>query len=248
MRKALFLSLLLFTGCASTGTGSKWWAPATWFSHSAADRSDKADARVAGYKDQAIKAAQKSVHEAKDAIAQAPASRPVDVAKEATDNAAALLDQAAGPLTAAELAAIRSQVAGLLSENAQLRADAEKQREEERGKVATLSTKLADAVRDSQTANDRLRAAFDRENALANQLRSQRAFLWILGVLSFLATCGYLYVRFALGGLPGALGTALASAQRQAPSVADAMRSFLDTHLNRSEQDAVRAAFSKASQ
>src|SRR6185295_11362241 len=86
--------------------------------------------------------------------------------------------------------------------------------------IAKVSAQLEAAVRDSQTANDKLRSAFDRENALADELRSERALKWILGSLAVLAMAGWLYVRFFLGGLPAVTGGLLARLEARSPQAA----------------------------
>jgi hypothetical protein len=244
--RILALACLLFLSGCSTGSGAKFWAPATWFSHKPADRADKADARVDANKEYAVKQAQRLIKEASVALASAPSSRPVEVAVIATDGAVGLLDQVAGPLSLGELAAIRAQVAGLLSENAELRAEAEANRDDAAKASAKLSLQLEEAVRNSQTANDKLRVAFDKENALANTLRSQRALIWILIGVAVIGFAGWAYMKFFLGGIPNALGMALSSAEKQSPAMADIFRNLLDSNLNRSEQGAVKAAFNKA--
>lgn len=231
-------ALLTLTGCA-TSTGSKWYAPTTWFSHAPADTVDKAEATQDKARSAAVKAAQRATHETAEALAVAPTSRPVEVATESNASAVALLDQAAGPLTAAEVATIRKQVAGLLSENATLRADAERTRTATRADAAKLSDRLAAADAAVLAAGAKLRDAFERENALANELRSQRALAWILGSVAVLGAAAYLYVRFALGGIPGAVGGALRTLRASNPSAADALTPLLDGLLNRHEQAAI---------
>ena len=88
-------------------------------------------------------------------------------------------------------------------------------------------------------AGTKLREAFDRENQLANELRSQRALAWILGAVALLGSAAYLYVRFALGGIPGAVGGALRTLRAQNPTAADALTPLLDGLLNRHEQAAI---------
>ncbi len=221
------LVLSLMTGCA-TGTGAKWYAVNTWFSHAPASAVDRADAKVYVAREGAIKAAQQAVHETQYALLSAPASRPVNVATASNDTAVGLLDQVAGPLPLAEATALREQVAGLLSDNAEIRAKAEGQRADQQKVVSTLSAKLETAVRQSETANDRLRVAFDRENALANQLRSQRALLWIAGGVAVLFAAGWVYLRFFLGGMPSAVGSLLAKA-KDSHMTGDDIREHFDT-------------------
>lgn len=238
MRTLVLCSLLLLTGCAS-GSGAKWWVPASWFSAAPANAADKAVSRQDAARDAAVKAAQRASHEAGEALASAPPSRPVDVANEATDQAIALLDQAAGPLTAADIAEIRTQIAGLLSDNAKLRGDAERARTAARKEGAAISDKLAAADAAVAKTQHDLRDAFDRENALANELRSQVAIKWIVAVLAVLAGAAYLYVRFALGGLPLAAGNFLRDLRAKHPEVAELATPIFDSYLNRREQAAI---------
>jgi len=232
--------LFALSGCA-TGTGAHWYAPATWFSHAPAAAVDKAEGKVDTARENAVKAAQKAVHETGTALAAAPASRPVEVATESNATASALLDQAAGPLTAAELAAIRAQIAGLLSDNAALRAEAEKARSSERDTAAVLGDKLAAAESARTAAEKSLRTAFDRENALANELRTQQALFWIAATLALLGAVAYLYVRYALGGIPVALGSAMRIIRERHPDAAKLVEPILDSYLNRHEQATVAA-------
>lgn len=236
MRPTAILLFMLLSGCATATTGAKWYAPATWFSHAPADTADKAAAKQDAARDAAVKAAQKATHETAEALAVATDSRPVAVATESNASAVALLDQAAGPLTASELAAIRKQVAGLLSENATLRAEAEKARNSARAADAAISTRLAEADAKLAEAGKKLRDAFDRENELANELRSQRALVWVLGAVGLLGCLAYAYVRYAVGGVPAALGVAMRTLRANHPAAADAFTPILDSLLNRHEQ------------
>ena len=123
-RSVLFVALL--TGCTSTtNTGARWYAPATWFSHKPADTVDAANAKEDKARVAVIKSAQKATHETVLALAVAPPSRPVEVATSTNADAVTLLDQAAGPLTAAEAVQLRTTVTGLLSDNVKLREAAE---------------------------------------------------------------------------------------------------------------------------
>lgn len=239
---------LALTGCATTGTGSKWYAPATWFSSAPAANADKATARVEIAQEAAIKAAQRSAHETAYALAAAPLSRPVTVAVGSNDTAMGLLDQVAGPLSITDASMARDRVAALMSENAAIRAEAEAQRAKDQAGIATISDKLAKAVQESQTANDKLRVAFDRENELANQLRSQKALLWIAGSLSVLFAAGWVYLRFFLGGMPSAIGGLINHAEKGQSLTAADIRQYIDTafHEKPSVLASVAAAYHKA--
>lgn len=242
-RTGLILALLLLSGCA-TGTGARWWAPATWGKHRPADNVDNAIKTEDKAREAVLKAAQKSAHETAFALSSAPHSRPVAVATGFNADTVSLLDQATGALAAPDLSRLRETVAGLLSENAELRAKAEAAQRAEQSSIASVAGKLAEAQVKTADAEKKLRGAFDRENALANELRSQRAFLWILGGLAVLVGIGAVYLRLTLGGIPTALGGALS---KLTPDARESITSQLDSFLNRSEQALVRAAFNKHS-
>jgi hypothetical protein len=231
--------LLMVAGCA-TGTTAKWYAPATWFSHGAADTVDRAEKKESEAQDAAIKQAQKTAHETQLALNAAPDSRPVAVARESNDVTVQLLDQVAGPLTAADAEKLKRMVTGLVSENAAIRAQAEKARAEDRQNVIEISARLARAEAATAAANDKLRAAFERENALANELRSQRALLWIAGGVAVLLGAGWLYVQITLGGLPKATGALISAVRAKHPDIAENLTDLYDTYLDRKEQLLIR--------
>jgi len=229
----------LVGGCASGGS-AKWFAPATWFSGKPAADVDRAAKQETAAREAVIKSAQKASHETSLALSLAPASRPVAVAADSNASAVALLDQAAGPLDAATLARIRAVITGLLSDNAQLRETAERQREKERRTTEEVSGALTKAEEKSEQAATKLRAAFERENALANELRSQRALIWIAGGVAVLCAAGWIYVKFFLGGIPAALAMAKRDIEREHPEVAKTIAPFYARYLDKRHQLAIR--------
>lgn len=232
----IIAAALLLAGCSTQPNGARWYAPATWFSHAPADSADRAQNKEEAARHAAIKAAQKSAHETGFALAAAPASPPVAVASDFNASAVALLDQAAGPLEAGEIERMRRMVSGLLSENAQLKAEAQRDRDREKQSIESLSGTLAKAEQKSEAASAALRAAFDRENALANELRSQRALFWIAVVSAAMLGLGWLYVRIALGGVPVAIGRAMGDLRARHPAIAEQLTPIFDQYLNRHEQ------------
>lgn len=224
------------SGCSTQSGGSRWYAPATWFSHAPAAGVDAAATREAAAREAVIKAAQKSSHETSFALAAAPASRPVAVAVDTNATTVALLDQAAGPLDAATLTRLRSVVVGLLSDNAELRAAAEVQRAKDQRSISEVSTALARAEEKSEAAAGKLRAAFERENALANDLRAQRALLWLAAGVAALLAAGWIYAQLAFGGLPMAAGKLMRDLRSSKPEIAAVVEPMFDTYLNRHEQ------------
>jgi len=238
------LVLFLLTGC-STGSGVRWYAPATWFSGAPASNVDQAGSKVETAEAKAVKAAQKSAHETQVALLTVPESRSTDVAIESNDTTVTLLDQVAGPLSAKDAAKIREMVNGLVSENSELRAEAEKERKKAREVTSEISDKLNKARSELGQAQDKLRIAFERENELANQLRSQRALFWISVVVGILGFAGWIYVRLTLGGLPTALGKSLNELRASSPDVAEKFVKALDVELTPSEQTLIRLVAAK---
>lgn len=232
--------LLLLSGCA-TGSGAKWYAPASWFSHAPAENADKAATKEEGARHAVVKEAQRTAHQTQVAIASAPASRPVATAADFNASTVALLDQAEGPLPVGEIEALKRTVAGLLSENAKVREDAEKVRANEREQASSAAERLAKAERASEQATAALRAAFERENALANELRAQRALVWIVGGIGVLLGLGWLYVQFALGGVPVAIGKAMRDLKATHPDIAKQVAPFYTKYLNRNEQKIIES-------
>ena len=235
MRPLLLVAVLLLSGCA-TGTGAKWYAPASWFSHRPADTVDKAAARVDAAAEKAVKAAQRATHETAHALAQAPASRPVTVAVASNDTAMRLLDQVAGPLTTEEVAKLQSLVNRLMSENDEIRLKAEKERIKNESEVAKVSENLGKMQSALSKAQGNLREAFERENALANELRAQRALLWIGGTVAILLGAAFLYVKVVYGGLPSAAGLLMRDLRTKHPDAAKIVEPMFDTYLSRREQ------------
>jgi len=228
---------LCLTGCASTGHGVRLWAPATWFSHAPAAAADKAhaeqtkaDAVADSAADKATRAAHVEIAKADFASISLPPSRATDLVRRFNANGLGLLDQVE-PLTAAEASELRTLVSSLLSQNAETVATAEKKQAEAENESSRLSRELASARADATAASQRadnadakLRAAFDRENALANDLRAQHARFWIAVAAFVIVSAFALYAKLALGGVGAALHTAGAPA-----AVVQALDSNLST-------------------
>lgn len=241
-RAAGMAAILLLSSCATPpGSAGKVtaWNPMTWFSGSEGRTAARADAKLEGAREKALEAAQKTAHETAEALAVAPASRPVEVARESATATVTMLDQAQGPLTAAEATRIRRQIEALVSENAALRKQGEKLREEERGQLLRISEQLDRAERARDKATGDLQAAFARENELANTLRNQRFIIIAAGILAAIGYLGFLYLRFAYGGIPEAIGRGLSELRMKHPTAGDAATQIFDQYLNRREQTAI---------
>lgn len=241
----LVLCVLLFTsGCVSGG--KKWWSPATWFSDSSAKAADLAGTYLAKKQGDAVQAAKVEVAKTGEALSHAPDSREVALAIRFNDNADALLAQAAQPLTVAERQAVKQLVAELRSDNAAIRSAAESRQKSSEQRQAALSEELAAAEKKLSAAQSELRTAFDRENALANELRNERVVKWSLAGAALICALGWAYLRYVAGGLPSALGSMMARLEKKSPTLAEDIRPFLDSETNRSEQAGIRAAYLKA--
>lgn len=239
MRIALLLFCLLQVGCTSGG-GARWYAPATWFSSTEGKAVDKADAKVDATQETLLKEAQKSAHRTGVALETAPTSKEVDLARSEISETTTLLDQAVGPLTLSEKEKIIAQVAGLLSENEELRKAIRDEREKDRAATKKLSEKHARAQEYAARAHAQLKEAFVRENALADEARAANAIKWIAIGGGVLAGAAYLYLRFMVGGIPSAVGQAMRTIRTNHPNMAPQVESIFDSLLNRNEQSEIR--------
>ena len=89
-------------------------------------------------------------------------------------------------------------------------------------------------------AEEKLRVAFDKENALANELRSQRALVWIACGLAVLFAAAWVYLKFFLGGFPQAIGLAVRDLRQSNPELAKTVAPFYSKYLNRHEQEQIK--------
>lgn len=283
-RLAFMLCLFLLTGCVGDRTGGAvWWNPTTWASRAAPAAADRAAAKVDTARAAEDKAADEAVHAAHLeftktglALAGAPESRPVALARRTTANGLGLLDQVR-PLTATESAEVRQLVADLLSENAQTVAAAEAKQRTAEEKLAAAGKELEEAraklerrEAELSKANGQLREAYDRENALANKVRNfwfiigGLCLLWVLGnVLSVAARFnpglagvsrivnGITAPAFAFAEARAAdglqrVGQALAKVRQAMPEVAEKIVPIFDNETDRDHQRAIGAAANTA--
>lgn len=254
------LAILTLAGCTSSGSNAHWWSPGTWFSRSEAVAVDKAKVKVEDAKVKVEGSEDKATHSATIEIFKAslsgqnlPASPSKDITLRFLSDGLGLLQQVS-PLSAVESSQSLKIVQGFYSDQVELRKFAESKQQEAEGRLGVVSNELSKTKSDLESANKKfadkdmlLRSAFDRENALANELRNQRAFFWIASGVAILGVLGWFYARFMLGGIPGALGGALARIRAQNGPAADLLTSHLDSFLNRHEQSTVFKAYAKAS-
>ena len=232
----LILPVMILSGCVASGSNVRWWNPMTWGSGREARKVENLTEQRNAASVKVTKEAQRAVHETRFALDVAPASRAVEVAKESNSVAVSALDQVAGPLTYAETGALKSQVDLLLSENAELRAQGESERALRRTELATATSTIADLNAKLDAANASLKSGFERENALANELRNMRLIKWGLIGLAVILAAGWLYVRIALGGIPVALGKGISVLRQKDAAAGELATTIFDGFLDRHEK------------
>lgn len=257
--------VLLALVCASAGcmgpgkSGAQVLKPWTWFSHQEASATDRAESRVDAAamdmdtaREDLLRAAQREAHRADLAIAAAPESRPVEVARDAAGNATAALDQALGPLSTEEAKALRERVAALLSEVAAIRQSAEQAQARDTAALLdagraleAAETKLLQRDAELREKQAELRTAFDRENALANQMRGQRWALIGATLLALALGAGWVYLKVTSGGListmVGRIDAFKQARGEKDPAVSELL-TLLSGGMNRLEKKIVRKA------
>ncbi|RRJ97887.1 hypothetical protein Ga0100231_005385 [Opitutaceae bacterium TAV4] len=238
---------LLFTGCVS-GHQSSIWKPWTWGQGTAAAAIEKAETRQATQADALIDAAQVETVKTQAALAAAPESRPVEVARRTSGNAAALLNQRK-PISAAAHADALETVRGLLSEETAARETAEQRQRSAEGENARLSRELEDTRKSLEGLHTAAKAEAQRNLELANELRRRTWVAWAGGIASAVLAAAAIAYRLNLGHLQTGVGNALASLQtRYGTSDEDvtAIRSEIDAMASQSMQRGIAAAVGKA--
>ncbi len=235
-RGLILAAVLLLPGCATGPAGAgkiTWWNPLTYFSGHAGRKAVKAEASRNDARADVLHGAQIAAHETLSALESAGDSRPVQVARESADTAAAMMDQALGPLTVQTRADLQRRVMLLLSENDQMRLQGEAEREKTRQGMAGLSDHLSRMEKALRGAQEQLGSAFVRENALANKARN-----WLFGaiglaVLVVVVLGALAWVNATMGGLPAALGKGLVALRAKHPEAADYLTQILDAPLSK---------------
>jgi len=237
-----FFSLAFLAGCVTKTGSATWWNPTTWGSTREAARVESRLEKKDDARELVIKSAQKSAVETDTALQAAPASRPVEVAKESSAQTVTLLSQVAGPLTAEESGKIRMQIAGLLSDNAKLRAEGEALRDKARAEAEALSNRLQTAEEKLAAALEKLPAAQRREAETANKYRNLLFVAWAVGALAVIGYAGLLYLKIAYGGIPAAIGKGLSSMRETHPDAAKIATGIFDDLLDRAEKKKIKKA------
>lgn len=246
MKRIVILSVFLLTSCTSTRSGRTWWNPSTYFSGSAGTGVTQQQDKLESKENDAIKAAHVEVVKTGIQLSVAPKSPEVDRAIRFNDNATAILNQATGSLTLADLAISRAIVFDLGSADLKVVEKAENAQGKAEKHIQDISRDLADINRELDKKNGDLEAAFKRENAVANKYRNAIFGVFGLGTIALLLGCLFIWCRFSTGGIPKALGGLLGHLQKKDPSKADELRDLFDKFTNRGEQSAIRAQFNKS--
>lgn len=233
MKQIVLCFCFVFTGCVST-PGRTWtlWNPTTWGAASEARQAERLTAKDAEVQDRLIKEAQKTAHETSIALTEIPASNAKETAADSNRQTVSLLDQAAGPLTAKELTAIREQVSNLLSSNEDLRRKGEVQRQENRKAVEELSQEKAELQSKLASVNIDLQAAAKREAIVANKWRNAVFGLWALGLASVVSCGAALYLKVVYGGVFQAGGKFLSTVYAKNPEQGQNIEDLLGKYLS----------------
>jgi len=252
----IVIALLVGIGAASSGgSGFTLWNPTTWFSHKEASATDKAlaaqeaakKAELAA-KEILLKRAQGEVHKTGEALTN-PDQRGIEIATQTNANAVSALDQALG-VNAAEVMAWRQLVRDLRSENAEVRAKAEKDQGIATQQIIAVSNQLAETrakleIKDAELAAKQadLRAAFDRENELANKARNMMFGGGVLLVVVIAVSVLWAINRFKVGqlgssldGLRSGIARGLRDADAESKEIGAKIRAILDTNVDRADQ------------
>ncbi len=225
---AVIAAFLFVSGCALK-EGPVWWNPTTWGSRiaparvdNAEEKRDEAAKRKSETEKKVVEAAQREVAKTGEALHTAPDSKSVRLARRFNANALALLAQVQ-PLTAEQSMELRNLVSDLQSDNETIARDAELRQLKDEANATNLSRDLAAAAAKLErkdaalaSANKNLREAYDRENALANQVRN---FWFVIGLLVVLWIAGNVLpvvARF----IPGIAPLATAANMVAAPALA----------------------------
>ncbi len=197
----LILAVLLTCGCQSAGPVKRsWWQPWTWRADKGAEERKSADAKLKAEaaldanNAATVKAAAGKVAATGAALAARTNREPAtDLAAQFNTQAGALLP--AVPL--AELAEVKAIVSGLLSTNAQLRADAERRLDVKDRELADLQrmtgelrAKLTAAEDNHERSVAQLQSAYAGERGVADKWRAEQAKSWGQKILDLVGTGG----------------------------------------------------------
>lgn len=270
MKRALLIALtaVLLSGCTTTsGRSSRLW-PWNWFAPDHATQLQGAQQDTQEIEDKISKRVQIEVAKVLEALKSAPQeNRAVKVATRAAENAQNMLNQAAGPISAEDLAALKETVQNLLSENAELRATGERQQ----AAAEVINTSLSGALDDSRSREKEMTEKLQQSDLRyqAEAEKSRRLVFWgcvIVGgwiLLQLLAGVSRFFPQLApvaqLAGMVSApvvqslynrattaVGQAIASAEKVSTATADVLRVHLDGPLDEADKIVVRKNYESA--
>lgn len=197
----LAIASLTLAGCQSTGPVARtWYKPWTWRTDKSADErktqaeKDKVESQLAANNVATVKAAASKVAATSVALSSRTNREPAtDLAAQFNTQASALLP----PVSIAELADVKAIVSGLLSTNAQLRAEAEKRLDAKDKQLADLqrmtgelAAKLEAAEQSHEAAVAKLTDAYAQERGVADKWRQEQAKSWGQKILDLVGTGG----------------------------------------------------------
>ena len=257
---ALVLTLgVMLSGCA-------WVPSALRIGGTPIERVEKREDKEDAARGKLLRASQEAAHKAADALAVAPDSRPVVVARDFACEATASLDQALGAPAAGEAGKWQDLVRRLVSEDAAIRATAEKERNADRAEIARLGERLAEASAATVRAEEKALKYAAEVDRIADMLRKVVwiaggvAALWVLsqvlsiagrlnpafaGVAAMVNTVAAPAVQFAFNRAKKGLqkvGSALAEADKAKDAAADKIRAYLDVHTDADHQAVIAEA------
>jgi hypothetical protein len=246
--------LFLLSGCGTAGTKVAW-NPLTWGRDRAAAVADTRQ-EIQVNERAMVRSAQVEQVKTITALASAPESRPVEVARRTASNAHALLAQANGPVPVGDDTAARELVAGLLSEEVAKREGAERSQAKAEAKAADLADENTQLRATLEDRTAKLEEGYVRERKLANTVRNFWFCAVVLGGLFVLGQVLSIAARFnpAFAGVSAVangvlnpamayaykrahdglerVGNAVQTVRRQAPELAERMVQFMDDSLD----------------
>ena len=260
------IAAALVLACGAMLSGCAWVPSALRIGGTPIERVEKREDKEDAARGKLLKASQEAAHKAADALAVAPDSRPVVVARDFAGEATASLDQALGAPAAGEAGKWQDLVRRLVSEDAAIRATAEKERNADRAEIARLGERLAEASAATVRAEERALKYAAEVDRIADMLRKVVwiaggvAALWVLsqvlsiagrlnpafaGVAAMVNTVAAPAVQFAFNRAKKGLqkvGSALAEADKAKDTAADKIRAYLDVHTDADHQAVIAEA------
>jgi hypothetical protein len=272
VKKAFRFSLFAFACAAAALLAGCSLIPSTWWiGGSPLAKVEKKEAAKTAARELVLQGAQEAMHKTNLALDEITApDRPAIVAQEYGLQAQDLVDQALGIPPEANAAAWRNLVKRLISDNAQIRAQAEKERTADTREISRLSDRFAQATAAAQRANTRALDYARESEGYANFARYLKlGFFGLIGLIA-LGTILSLASRFfpALGlaskivnGVvaPGitfvahraeaglkAVGQGLAALRKGEPQAEQLIERYLDPVTDQDHQAIIAAASAAA--